>query len=33
MKNIAQKAAEKHISLDSMLTLDAQWVLHQYEVK
>ncbi|MDH4474370.1 MAG: hypothetical protein QE487_17325 [Fluviicola sp.] len=33
MGNIAKKAAEKHISLDSMLTLDAQWVLHQYEVK
>ncbi len=33
MKNIAQKAAEKNISVEEMLTLDAQWVLHQYEVK
>lgn len=33
MGNIALKAAEKHISLEEMLTLDAQWVLHQYEMK
>ncbi len=31
MGNIAQKAAEKGISIEEMLTLDAQWVLHHYQ--
>lgn len=33
LQAISQKAAEKHISVDSMLTLDARWVYHQYEQK
>ncbi|MES2557962.1 MAG: hypothetical protein V4604_17535 [Bacteroidota bacterium] len=33
MGNIARKAAEKNISVEEMLTLDAQWVLHQYELQ
>lgn len=33
LQAITQKAAEKHISVDSMLTLDARWVYHQYEQK
>lgn len=33
MQLISQKASEKHISVDSMLMLDARWVYHQYEQK
>ncbi len=33
LKIIQEKANQKHISLDSMVTLDAQWLYNQYEVR
>lgn len=33
LKDVSAKAAQKQLPLDSMITLDAQWVYHQYHKK